>query len=52
LALTIRDKVPSENIIVGTLFLTVISKGTSGIIFYLELVSRKKGCPIEIHAIK
>jgi hypothetical protein len=30
LDITVRNKVPSENILAGTLFLTVISKGNLG----------------------
>jgi hypothetical protein len=37
--MTVRNKVPSESILVGTLLSTVISRG---IIFYSELVVRKK----------
>jgi hypothetical protein len=40
--INVRNQVPWKNILVGTLFITVIPRGTSGNIFDRELVARKK----------
>jgi hypothetical protein len=51
LEITVGNKFPRENIPAGTLFLTILSRGTEENHIFWELVARKKGL-VEIRAIK
>jgi hypothetical protein len=52
LEITVRNEVPARIFSLKTSFLTVIPRRILGIIFYWELVARKKWLSVEIRAIK
>jgi hypothetical protein len=52
LEISVKNEVPSENILVGTLFLTVISRETYGLHILLRTSCLKDRLPLEICSLK